>query len=112
MLGYCAYELSFPGVRSFEHTAIFWGEILRCNSPLEWAIDERGEFCPLARATWKFRMYPQSRLMEIMHPSTTQFDQFHILTEQVYLEMVDAFHGTEELSDFTALIAYIRQSSD
>jgi hypothetical protein len=51
----------------------------------------------------------------MMHSCTTQFDQFDILTEKVYIEMVGAYRSyrvSEELPDFTKLIAYIRKTSD
>ena len=47
-----------------------------------------------------------------MGSSMTQFDQFEVLTEQIFYEMIASGFHPEEIPEFASLAEKIRKSSD
>jgi hypothetical protein len=111
-LGYCVYELGFPE-EDYLHTSVVWGNVIQKHTNLIWGEDPSGNLLLYSDQFPRFLLYPHARINEIMHStSPIQFDQFDLITEKVFLEMIMSGYYPEDLSNFIDLVKKVRQGSD
>lgn len=111
-LGYCSYEVGFPDAENgYEITSVIWGGIIQKHTNLSWGYD--GKELLLFSEGWpKYALYPRIRVVEVLKSSVNQFEEFDVLTQRVFFEMILSGYEIEELPEFKTLFLYLEEEAD
>jgi len=113
MLNYCNYELGFPE-KDFYHASIVLGNVIKKHTGLLWAKDSAGNIALVESPEQCFRytVSIHNRVKDAMNTRHTEWEEFNILLQKIYFEMLLAFIEVEEIPLFEKLILELEHDDD
>ncbi len=111
-LGYCSYEVGFPDAdEGYRITSVVWGGVIQAHTNLSWGCDGK-EFVLFSDEWPRYTLYPRIRIAEVLGSSVNQFEEFDVLTQRVFCEMILSQFDVDDLPEFTALFLRLEKNAD